>query len=1304
MVKFIVGKADLNISAAIRSELVSLLENGCEKRNIVFIVPDQFEYETEKTVYRILDEHGLLTKFYEIRVTTFSRLCREILEECGEHRPFADDIVKNIIMHKTVSEQKGELSALNKVAARPGFCGRMVKTISALKTSGITACDLELSLKAIADTDKSLSPEQPIMKKLFETNTLYTNYEALLSGYVDKLDVTAMAADYIASGKSGAFDGADVLVDCFNDFTQSQIHFMKCVIRKAESVTFGFTSQLNSDCDVFRTANGHIERLREFALNDGLNVEFVTENIESRFANNSSLSGLSKHIFQNAKNRDGLGDSCELISARGVYGELDYVAAKIKELTLDKGMRYGEIAVLCTDVGAYGKYVESVFKKYEIPIFLDCPEPILYQPLINLVISILNALESFSIDTVMSCVKTGFFAKPKSAVIDPVELEENDEELLDDPEDSKSEQLSLFDMFGETDVLPGNTAPTRKDQYITLSDKDIDQFESYIYEWDLKPKHLKKPFAFKDKHDENDLAQETAECVRKAVAEPLLELQKRLQKQGKAINGAKITELLYDFLINKVGMRRAIFKRCKNEQNTALDADKVAHYQRLWNSLVDIMDKLHAELSETNVTIGEYRDIFREICAATTLANPPQLIDSVLVGDIDRTRADNIRAAFVVGTSDEAFPTPSAEAGIFSQYEIELIFDKIVHIEGASDGSAAQHIETLSHIGDNNRREYCLKSAKEQYYLSLYRAYRAVTLPTEYLCISCPDTDDSGESLSRSEVFGEIASTFKNTKIKDADSMDNGFYCRTLKAAKMRYAMRLNDDRANDTALRRVIENEDGEFVKALDEIRELRKEKLYEKDAKDFSGKHTLKPATARLLFSNVMGTTAVEKLNVCKFKFFCEYGLKIDERNKRSFTKTKRGESIHYVFQKVLEEYSGDMNAFFALKRSELLSLSKKYLAEYRERETNNDPLEDKRTEYLFNNLANSAADVLITIQTELFARRYRPKFFELKIKSSETERHAVIDNESEPTVSLPETEIFSDDIQTPEAPTPPEFDKNAPYLITAPLEITLSDDSVITVQGIIDRVDMFGDGTTEDGKNIAYIRVVDYKSSAHAFDLNNAQNGINIQMLLYLFALQSANENNPTLELRPGGVSYIPSKNNGASETETEPFRLLAMNYHENGLFIKDDVTESDLKNYNDFIFRKFDEDSSITPEELADIKSSFEPKEFNQADAKLFNKLRDDIIGKVTENLDALFGGTIDALPTVYSEKTIKPDNKKDSKVKDVCEFCRFKEICRNGGKNVHKIEKAVLKPKNPKKDDKRVFWENKYIAKETKDND
>lgn len=1273
MVKFIVGKADANISSAVRGELISLLESSNEKQNIICITPDQFEYETEKYVYRTLDKKNALHRSYEIRITTFEKLCREILELCGERRPFADDIVKNIIMHKAVNENRNSLSALSKIASRAGFCERMVKTVSALKTSGISARDLEISINTLAKMEENFSADRPIMKKLSETDMLYLNYEALLSEYVDKLDITAMAADFIANKKCGVFDGACVFVNGFSDFTQSQLMFLRRVIENSANVTFGFITQLDSDFDVFRATNAYIGKLRQYAVDEGISTEFITYGIESRFADNSPLCGLSKYLFQNLRGRDPLGNSCELVTAKNVYEELDFTAAKIKELTIDKKMRYSEIAVLCPDVHTYGKYVESAFRKYDIPIFLDTPEPILYQPLVNLVISILNALDDYSVDTVLGCVKTNFFQKPISA----------DSDNNDDNAETNDETADIDDKFTK------------------LSDKDIDDFERYIFEWDLKTSHLKKPFSFTSGNP--DYTQKAAEEVRLAAAVPLLELQKTLRKQGKTVNGGYITERIYDFLINNVGMERAMFSRCKYDNfapaddkphESPLDPEKVALYQRLWNSLIDIFNKLHSELSDSNVTIGEYRDIFREICAATTLADPPQLIDCVLVGDIDRTRADNIKAAFIVGASDDAFPTPTSEIGIFSQYEVELLHDKIMHIENASD-EISSAIDAVSHIGENIRREYCLKSVKEQYCISLYRAYRAVTLPTEYLCISCPRFSDGGEELSLSEIFKEISTTFKDVDIIRAETKGNSFYCRTLKSAKMRYAMGLESSSRENRVLRRVLENEDEGFVKALDEIQNIRSEKVKDKDDKDFSGKHRISRDTARLLFSPAVGTTAIEKLNICKFRYFCEYGLKIDERSKRSFTINKRGESIHYVFQKVFEEYKGDMDAFFRLKRGELLSLAKKYLAEYRALETNNDSPEDRRTEYLFNNIANSAADVLITMQTELYARRYRPKFFELNISDNEP-RHPIIDNEKEVTAKLNDAEIFSEETAVPPAPNTADVSGEEPFLITAPLELTLDDGSKFTVHGVIDRVDMFGEGKNSDGKPIAYVRVVDYKSSVHSFDLHNAQNGVNIQMLLYLFALQNANEKNPTIEIRPGGVSYIPSNNGGAQEEETDPYRLLIMNYHESGLLIKDEATEKDNKNYTEFISKRLDEDTTIDPKALANVKNSFEPNILNVADAPAFKELQKDIIDKVKENLNAIFSGTIDAVPTVYYQSYVKPDGKNGTKFNNTCEYCRFKEICQNAGKNVNTVEKAVLKPKTVKKDDDREFWENKYI--------
>lgn len=265
MVTFIIAKANFDISARVRSELVSLLDSGADKRNIVYIVPEQFEYETEKAVYRILDDKGLLSRFDEVKITTFSSLSGEILEKSGETRLPADDIVKSIVMHKTVNDNKTAFSALGKIASRSGFCEKMVQTVSMFKTAGLTARDLEESLP---NFELDGNGNSPVVRKLSEVGMLYGQYEELIADYIDRLDITGMAADIVAKSDFSDYDGVSVFVDCFNDFTSDQLLFLRRVIGKAENVTFGFAAELDSNREVFRTPIEQINRLKQQAVED----------------------------------------------------------------------------------------------------------------------------------------------------------------------------------------------------------------------------------------------------------------------------------------------------------------------------------------------------------------------------------------------------------------------------------------------------------------------------------------------------------------------------------------------------------------------------------------------------------------------------------------------------------------------------------------------------------------------------------------------------------------------------------------------------------------------------------------------------------------------------------------------------------------------------------------------------------------------------------------------------------------------------------------------------------------------------
>ena len=74
---------------------------------------------------------------------------------------------------------------------------------------------------------------------------------------------------------------------------------------------------------------------------------------------------------------------------------------------------------------------------------------------------------------------------------------------------------------------------------------------------------------------------------------------------------------------------------------------------------------------------------------------------------------------------------------------------------------------------------------------------------------------------------------------------------------------------------------------------------------------------------------------------------------------------------------------------------------------------------------------------------------------------------------------------------------------------------------LRGFVDRVDAW----QEDGRN--YFRVVDYKTGKKDFDYCDVFNGVGLQMLLYLFALQECGAEVVGENPIPAGVQYFPAR---------------------------------------------------------------------------------------------------------------------------------------------------------------------------------
>ena len=74
---------------------------------------------------------------------------------------------------------------------------------------------------------------------------------------------------------------------------------------------------------------------------------------------------------------------------------------------------------------------------------------------------------------------------------------------------------------------------------------------------------------------------------------------------------------------------------------------------------------------------------------------------------------------------------------------------------------------------------------------------------------------------------------------------------------------------------------------------------------------------------------------------------------------------------------------------------------------------------------------------------------------------------------------------------------------------------------LRGFVDRVDVWKEG----GRN--YFRVVDYKTGKKDFDYCDVFNGLGLQMLLYLFALEKEGQSLLGEHPIPAGVQYFPAR---------------------------------------------------------------------------------------------------------------------------------------------------------------------------------
>lgn len=188
--------------------------------------------------------------------------------------------------------------------------------------------------------------------------------------------------------------------------------------------------------------------------------------------------------------------------------------------------------------------------------------------------------------------------------------------------------------------------------------EEAEYLENHLLAWGLRGQALSRPLGQPD-------APPQAEEARQRLMEPLLRLRDAL---AGAATAAGKTEALFAYmeeldLYGQLQARTAALEEAGELERMEENAQVYAH-------ILTVLDQLHAILGETPLSTRRYLAIFQEGLNAYEIGAIPATADQVLLGSLDRTRARDLRALFILGANEGKFPPDTPDDGVIDDEEL----------------------------------------------------------------------------------------------------------------------------------------------------------------------------------------------------------------------------------------------------------------------------------------------------------------------------------------------------------------------------------------------------------------------------------------------------------------------------------------------------------------------------------------------------------------------------------------------------------------------------------------------------------
>ena len=773
-------------------------------KDYLVIVPEQFTLQTQKKLVELSPNKAIMN----IDVLSFNRLAYRVFDELGiVEKEILEETGKNLVLRKIAKEKEEELSVLRPNLNRMGYINEVKSLISEFVQYNVTSNQLWGHIR-------SGKLPSVLEAKLKDVAVMYEGFEEYMQGRYVTAEEVLNVLTYVAKDSKIIRDSVMVF-DEFTGFTPIQLSLIKELMPLTKKMIVTLTIDGKED---FYHSNGMHElfdmpkktiktlcQMANFLHIDMLEPVVFADASKKRFIESSELAFMEENLFRRKiKAYDERTKDISIYELKNPKEEMLYVAREINRLVREEGYRYKEIAVVSGAVETYGNYVKSIFGKYHIPYFLDQTKEVIFHPFIEFIRATLEIVtHDFSHESVFRFLRCGF-----------VDIEEEDIDLL--------ENYILSTGIRGKKCWENRFLRVPRNKSLLVGEKDLDFVEGLRKQiFDL----LEPVVDTFSKDEEGNYATVLEQCMSIYQMVVTLDVEQKLAKKEE------------EYLL-------------QNEQV------KAKEYEQIYRIVIELLDKFVTLLGDERMDVESFSEVLDAGFEAAKVASVPPGFDSVIIGDIERTRLNGIKVLFFVGVNDGTVPKTAGRGGILSQYERIML--KEMDIELAP-------------------------GAREQVFIQKFYLYLNMTKPSKKLYLSYADVDADGKTLRPSYLIGVMKHLFPQISEKKLFELEKEVNWSTFDAAMDYFIHGQKDEKWY--ALAKVFLEQDKEKAEEL-----LQASYMHYTD-------EPISKIVAEAIYGNKIegSVTRLEKYAKCAYAHFLEYGLLLKERDICGFESMDIGNIYH-------------------------------------------------------------------------------------------------------------------------------------------------------------------------------------------------------------------------------------------------------------------------------------------------------------------------------------------------------------------------------------------------------------------------